>query len=402
MLDPSQPITLVGFQMLLYTAMWGAAWLILVDERPAVGHWCLYSLLLMFGLGMISQRPSGPPWLTDVLGNICTLASFVALRRGAGTFLRLPCRDIEHLVLAGGVGLALLWIGPSADGLPARGVVMASSIAVLFLRMGGELFGPLRHQFGRRTAWLGVVPLVAFGVVNLARLLLGLAGSPLVAGVHQASSVNHVLIYVGVFAAAVFNFLFLFLLVMRLLGRLTFLAEHDPLTGLLNRRAMQTLLEREWQRHLRLGEPFALISMDIDHFKRINDHHGHPVGDAVLRALATTLKAQARTIDHIARMGGEEFLLLLPGVDTSRGVNAAQRLRHALSVQPQVESADGLTVTASLGVASPLPGDPQVDVVLRRADAALYLAKRNGRDQVVTQDEVAARGSDSMQPTTTL
>lgn len=401
MLDPSQPIVLVGFQMLLYTTMWGAAWFILIDERRAVGHWLLFSLLLALGLVMIGQRPSGPGWLSEVVGNVFTLAAFVALRRGAGIFLGLAPRETEHLVLALGAGLALVLIGPSADRVAVRGLLLTSCISWLFLRMGAELFGPLRQQFGARAAWLGVLPLFAFGLVNLVRLLGALAGDPTAAAVHQATGLNHVLIYVGVFAAAGFNFLFLLLVVLRLLRRLTFLAEHDPLTGLLNRRAMQVALEREWQRHLRLGESFALVSVDLDHFKRINDRHGHTAGDTALCSLARVLKAQARTIDGVARMGGEEFLLLLPGTDTGGGVNVAQRLRQAINAQPLLfHSGVGVTVTASFGVASPLPGDPQVDVVLQRADAALYLAKRSGRDRVVTQDDVAVRGRSGVAPTT--
>jgi diguanylate cyclase (GGDEF)-like protein len=399
-LDPSQPISLVGFQMLLYAAMWGAAWLILPEERRALGHWLLFSLLLSAGLMLISQRPHGTPWLTEVLGNICAMAGFVAMRRGADLFMPLRSRDVEHLGLLIGVGGGLLLIGPAPDGMLARGLLIMSGMAWLFLRMAGELFQPMRAQFGPRVAWAAALPLLLFGAVNLLRLVLALRGQPSVMAVNQPGAVNYLLIYVGVFTAAVFNFLFLFLVVLRLVGRLTFQAQHDPLTGLLNRRAMQTLLEREWQRHQRLGEPFALVSVDIDHFKRINDRHGHGAGDAVLREVALLLRDAARGIDLVARMGGEEFLLLLPGTDTRSGQAAAQRLRQAL-VTREMLLTPGVTkvVTASFGVAAPLPGDPQVDVLLQRADAALYHAKRSGRNRVVTQDEVASSGTSGVATT---
>lgn len=398
--DPSQPISLVGFQMLLYAAMWGAAWLILTDERRALGHWLLFSLLLSVGLVLISQRPHGSPWLTELLGNACTLAGFVVLRRGAGLFMQMRSRDVEHLGLLVGVGGGLLLIGPAPEGLLARGLLMMSSMAWLFLRMAGELFQPVQAQFGRRVAWIAVLPPLLFGAVNLLRLVLALCGQPSVSAVHQPGAVNFLLIYVGVFTAALFNFMFLFLVVLRLLGRLTFQAQHDPLTGLLNRRAMQVLLEREWLRHQRLGEPFALVSVDIDHFKRINDRHGHSAGDAVLREVALLLRDAARGIDLVARMGGEEFLLLLPGADTRSGLAAAQRLRQALATREMLLTPGvAKVVTASFGVAAPLPGDPQVDVLLQRADAALYHAKRSGRNRVVTQDEVASSGASGVATT---
>ncbi|MFM2059643.1 MAG: hypothetical protein RLY71_4028 [Pseudomonadota bacterium] len=398
--DPSQPISLVGFQMLLYAVMWGAAWQILPDERRPIGHWLLFSLLLSVGLVLIGQRPHGSPWLTEVLSNACVLAGFVALRRGAGLFMQLRSRDIEHFGLLVGVGGGLLLIGPAAEGLLARGLLLMSSMAWLFLRMAGELLRPMQVQFGHRAAWVAVLPLLLFGGVNLLRLVLALRGQSGPMAVHQSGAINYLLIYVGVFTAAVFNFLFLFLVVLRLLGRLTFQAQHDPLTGLLNRRAMQTLLEREWQRHQRLGEPFALVSVDIDHFKRINDRHGHGAGDAVLREVALLLKDAARGIDLVARMGGEEFLLLLPGTDTRSGQTAAQRLRQAL-VTREMLLTPGVTkvVTASFGVAAPLPGDQEVDVLLQRADAALYHAKRSGRNRVVTQDEVASSGASGVATT---
>lgn len=398
--DPSQLISLVGFQMLLYAAMWGAAWMILTEERRALGHWLLFSLLLSVGLMLIGQRPYGPPWLTDVLGNACALAGFVALRRGASLFMQLHSRDVEHVGLLVGVGAGLLLIGPAPDGLWARGLLLAGSLAWLFLRMAGEQFGSIRAQFGRRAAWVAAVPLLLFGMVNLLRFVLALRGQLGALAVNQPVAVNYLLIYVGVFTAAVFNFLFLFLVVLRLLGRLTFQAEHDPLTGLLNRRAMQALLEREWQRHRRLGESFALVCVDIDHFKRINDRHGHAAGDVVLREVALLLRDAARGIDLVARMGGEEFLLLLPGADTRSGQTAAQRLRQTLVAHEMLLTPDVTkVVTASFGVATPLPGDAQVDVLLQRADAALYLAKSSGRNRVVTQDEVVSSGASGVATT---
>ena len=189
-------------------------------------------------------------------------------------------------------------------------------------------------------------------------------------------------------AAAVFNFLFLFLLGMRMQRSLSRIATHDPLTSVLNRRGMQSLLQVEWQRSQRYGAPFAVIALDVDHFKKVNDTHGHDAGDKVLVAVAALLDKEVRDTDRVARMGGEEFLVLLPACKADvEGVRLAQRLRNVLARMPvALESGGPLIVTASWGVAGyggQSGQDASLEDLLRRADAALYEGKRQGRDRVV-------------------
>jgi len=148
-------------------------------------------------------------------------------------------------------------------------------------------------------------------------------------------------------------------------------AAHDGLTGLLNQRAFRERLAREVAR----GEPMSLVVIDLDHFKTVNDEHGHPVGDRVLAEAAGRLAGAARAVDVVGRIGGEEFAWLLPGVGAEAALVAAQRLRASIRDVP----AAGLRITASMGVcdlAAALDGDS----ILRRADEALYWAKAFGRD----------------------
>ena len=150
----------------------------------------------------------------------------------------------------------------------------------------------------------------------------------------------------------------------------------DPLTGLANRRHFRAVLEREIDRVTRSGEAALLLMLDIDHFKAVNDTHGHPAGDFVLRAIADLLQESVRGEDAVGRIGGEEFALLLPGVHQDEALRRAETIRAAIA-----SSDAGMTV--SIGVAGFVP-DVQVepDTLLRRADAALYAAKRGGRNQV--------------------
>ena len=168
-----------------------------------------------------------------------------------------------------------------------------------------------------------------------------------------------------------------------LLSQMEELARTDGLTGLLNRRAMEEALDEQLQRGRRHGEPAALLMLDIDHFKRINDAHGHAVGDAAIVALADTLRAGLRSLDRAARWGGEEFLVLLPQQDATAACAVAERLRAALATLPGPELP---RFTVSVGVASLLPGDRAWCDWLKRADDALYAAKAAGRDRVLAAD----------------
>jgi diguanylate cyclase (GGDEF)-like protein len=169
---------------------------------------------------------------------------------------------------------------------------------------------------------------------------------------------------------------------------LTEVAISDPLTGLHNRRAFQARLAEEVERARRSGEPFALLMVDLDRFKAINDRHGHPAGDAVLLAVAETFQRQVRAIDLPARLGGEEFAVLLPGSDEQAARAAAERLRSAIAACQIVHQETVLRVTVSIGVACYPEDGHSGELLLRAADRALYQAKRAGRDRVCSYAEV--------------
>jgi diguanylate cyclase (GGDEF)-like protein len=160
------------------------------------------------------------------------------------------------------------------------------------------------------------------------------------------------------------------------------LAQRDGLTRLLNRRAFDGALQEALARHRRMGEPFALLALDLDHFKAVNDTHGHAAGDEVLRRTAQTLGSQLRPFDRLFRIGGEEFAVILGGADGEAALAAAERLRA--SVEAHAVATEGVAVptSVSIGVAW---GEMTADsaALLRVADAALYRAKREGRNRAV-------------------
>jgi diguanylate cyclase (GGDEF)-like protein len=156
-------------------------------------------------------------------------------------------------------------------------------------------------------------------------------------------------------------------------------ADLDSLTGLANRRRFRVALVREVERWRRYRVPCALLMLDIDHLKLVNDKFGHPVGDMVIRQIAQTLKEVSRDNDTAARLGGEEFALLLAGVDLQRAVAAAERLRGVLSTK-RVEAVG--TVTVSIGVAGCPENATSERTLYSASDGALYVSKNAGRDRV--------------------
>jgi diguanylate cyclase (GGDEF)-like protein len=159
------------------------------------------------------------------------------------------------------------------------------------------------------------------------------------------------------------------------------MATTDGLSGLLNRRAFDDLLHRELQPGDRRNEPIALLLIDLDHFKAINDDHGHQMGDEVIRRVSQLLCINTREIDAVARYGGEEFAMMLKGMNLEQAESIAERLRT------QIEAMAGLPepirVTASIGIAMK-DADDTIASLLKRSDEALYLSKRAGRNRVST------------------
>ena len=172
-------------------------------------------------------------------------------------------------------------------------------------------------------------------------------------------------------------------------GKLRELSIRDELTGLYNRRHLTERLEQESERGRRYGHGFSVAIIDIDHFKHINDTHGHAVGDEVLVQFASILRLQARFIDHVGqapertlgRFGGEEFMIILPGTSLAGARVCLERMRTAVAQAPFETSAGPVAVTFSAGLAEQQP-DEAAEALLQRADEALYRAKEGGRDRL--------------------
>lgn len=168
-------------------------------------------------------------------------------------------------------------------------------------------------------------------------------------------------------------------------------AEHDPLTGLLNRRGFERRLEEAFADFAKTGTPSALILFDLDHFKPINDEGGHALGDELLRRVAQVVAWEVRRSDHLARQGGDEFGLLLPSCTLKQASAIAEALRDVVAQVSVTATGKEFFVTASIGLTLFLEGDASTEEILARADTASYDAKGRGRNAVVIDEGSSSR-----------
>jgi diguanylate cyclase (GGDEF)-like protein len=178
------------------------------------------------------------------------------------------------------------------------------------------------------------------------------------------------------------------------------MATHDGLTGLLNRREFLTMGESEWERSQRYDRPLSVLMLDIDLFKLVNDRYGHSVGDQVIIRVAEACQAFSRTVDIAARLGGEEFVVLLPETRADDAGVLAERLRKGISELKLVQNGEEIATTVSIGVSEAKDLD-SFAALLKAADIALYDAKRSGRNQVCAFDPSLPEHGDKYESSTT-
>jgi len=356
------------------------------DVRRAALHWSAFAgLSTMSFLALIVALHQPVPLSAELLralGNVFGLAAMLALHRGVRLFIDAPLPTGAH-ALALVIVLVVSWLGLAPERAALRVSVNSVVMAAIALAIAADLY-----RYGRvvrrRHAWLLVLPLVAAAVGFSLRGVRAVWRAESVTTEMVADSTVNVVSAMGYMAIALtFHATLLGIVVGRILSDLRHRSRHDGLTGLLNRRAMEEALFSQMQRSRRTGEPFTVLMLDLDHFKTINDCHGHAAGDRALKHTAAALKAELREVDAVGRFGGEEFLVVMPGATVETALPVAERLRTALiSDPPSIDDAT-LLLSASIGIAQWREPAEEPSRLLMRADAALYNAKVRGRDRVV-------------------
>ncbi len=378
-------LTVILLQQGLFGLAWlGAAWLRLA--RGAALHWAGAAAVVAVGLTLLQLRGQAPQWVSLGLGNASILIGFMLIRRGVQRYVRVPPTDGEQgLVLV--LGLMSAGASTGQGWWPLASVWLAGGLMVWTQsRVAWEVRKALTPELGRTAATWCAMPMLVLGALFLVRLGLSLAQPDAFLRYLQQPGGGAV---VPAFVALVFSMLMqvnlLAMVLLRLVRRLQYQSDHDVLTGLLSRRPMMERLVDETRRQQRFGTGLAMLSIDIDHFKAINDQHGHAVGDAVLQRVATALLKAAREVDSVARVGGEEFWVLLPGTDLAGAEAVGARMLRDVRALVHPESAS-LHTTISIGLGALMPGREDVQTLQRRLDQALYRAKATGRDRMQPAD----------------
>jgi diguanylate cyclase (GGDEF)-like protein len=364
-------------------------WALSLPQRPT-RYWATAALLGAASMALTLLRGPLPLPLAVPLGNVLTLASTLAYTHGMRVFLGVALRPREPLILLGLETALALVAAPVLDGPGVPMLVMGTSTCVLwsFARAAWDGVRALRQEFNARVAWSLTLPLWLMCAMVALRLAGAFSNGSQALHVETLLNVAVALLYL--LAIALLHLAMAAMVVLRLMASLRSLSIRDPLTGLLNRAEWLRLLGEQHRWLGRFGDPFSVLLVDIDHFKRVNDTWGHAAGDAVLVATAQLLLGSVRSMDVVARLGGEEFVVLLPRSGQAEALVVAERLRESMAGSTHSWKQQGITVTVSVGLACATNPDETAQQLMERADAALYQAKHGGRNRVVAAAPAAA------------
>ena len=351
-------------------------------RRDGLGRWAAALLVNAIGHLLIMLRGLIPDVLSIVVGNLMLSSVFVGMIAAVYQFQGRPVR--WPLLLAPPL-LVLVFVSVFIDNFPARVSFVG---LVIGLQAVWALLAALSHRHATvgRGQWLLVAGLLLEAVVLGVRALVAISTHSEATNILQSSALQ-TLTFLATFSVVLVSSVgFVFMSRDRADENNRVLAALDPLTGVANRRSLIAALDRDMARAQRMREPMALMMVDIDHFKDVNDQYGHPAGDRVLCSVVNVLRQRVRAQDLVGRYGGEEFMVLLP--DT--GLVGAEQLAHALckAVEESRCPADGvpgpgIAVTVSIGVfGGRLESGDSWDMLIAAADRALYQAKNNGRNRV--------------------
>lgn len=396
--DMGTAVFFIGLQAVLAALALLVAWRIHYQERAAA-YWALGYCTMALGLVSYLMRGAWPSPAVIIVGNSMVVAGHLLLNRAFAAFVgRSSPWRLFVLVSLGALLGNTYWtlIEPNVTArlvLMIIGMMLSCALIVRDLLIGREA--------GRHIARLALAAFytlhLGIGALHVVLTLTGEALPNFLAGTELQK------------AWMVWNTAVLYLVPVgivlmtgeRLLDRLDRLASRDELTGLLNRRAFNQRLAEEHSRARRAGQPIAVLMLDLDHFKMLNDSHGHAAGDVVLQALTWTTDGILRREDIFARLGGEEFCVLLPGTNGAGAMLVAERIRTAIEGLRVPYGTETLTLTASIGVAIVGPRDSDPAITLQAADAALYRAKDRGRNTVVMAESLVPVSGPDLRPART-
>lgn len=357
-----------------------SVWLQNRMDRFLMG-WMLGMVLLGCGAVIYSTVPFHIETLT-AFGFLLQILGFVAVYIAARLFVGKRIKWATTIALAAGLSLPVVVL--ILTGLNGLGIAIYNLVAAALIMMTARLYWNARREapvsiFAITTLYL----LTALSFLLCGGVLLQARSWTLDAQPNSwAENLNAIMALAGITGIGALS---LGLNQSRAARRHRIEARTDPLTGILNRRALFDSLALD---HLQPAD--AVVIFDLDNFKSINDRYGHNAGDRILCQFALGLRNNLRRGDLAARMGGEEFVMVIRQASVPAAISMAERIRSSFKTEPVQTGSGPVNCTASAGIAIVLPSDEDFESVFLRADAALYRAKNNGRDRVVTELQVVA------------
>ena len=349
--------------------------------RRSMLWWVAATMMLPGSSIALVLRDGGPSWVGVLVSNTLVGAAFAAVAIALEIFQGRPRRRVHLWLLVGAMAVATVGM---RDFVPDRAVrlsVVAALLAGLLASALWNLYKSPRSAGITRHA-LGVMLGLAAGILIYRAVVMYFVPAQVTA-MFALTHVQVLTYAVGSVLPVAASVAFLMMCTERSQRELQRAARIDFLTDCYNRRAIEELGMRAIAAARRHGMPLALVAIDIDHFKRINDELGHAAGDDALTAVVSRIRTTLRNEDLLGRMGGEEFVVLMPNTDSGAAMSAAERIRAAFSATPLELDGHRRRVTLSVGVAVLAPADREFAQLLSRADRAMYAAKNAGRDLVI-------------------
>ncbi|UOA07665.1 GGDEF domain-containing protein [Methylobacter sp. S3L5C] len=354
-----------------------------VGNARGVQQWALGSLYIGLGLGSayIQQGPIYNTWLLVFAATL--LAGGLGLQfNGIQVFKTGRYNKYIPWLLAGLMFIQNIWFVVIDPDIHSRviansllyGLGNAACAQALFIRIEQ----PLRTAY-----WFTGTSFAIFATLLLARAITIFNAQPETYSLYSPAAFNTASVFIGIMSEMCVTFGFVLMLNSRLAAELQKLALLDPLTGALNRRSLEQEADRLSARCTRTGDIMAVMMIDLDDFKSINDRYGHPVGDAVLINLAEVAQKIIRRDDYFARYGGEEFCILLPSTSEKDAWILAERLRQTYADMLMKFDGKSLHSTISIGVSDSLHVGVEFTLLIAAADQAMYIAKQEGRNRVM-------------------
>ncbi|MES2682390.1 MAG: GGDEF domain-containing protein [Pseudomonadota bacterium] len=348
-------------------------------SETAMLFWGLSLLCCGLGALLVILRGVLPDWLSIGVANVLASLGYLMSTVGLLRFAHRPVAWVWVLSTPVLIGLLFVFVPFFAQHAGPRVVLMAA-LLVLVAGINLGICWRAQRQEPLRLRQIAMTAFAVTGLFSILRATVTVFYTP-PADFMDPSKTQPLLMLIGLALLLFWNLSLMLMPGERLQNQLRRAAQDDALTNLLNRGGFNGLARRQLERCRHSAKPASVLLMDLDHFKRVNDSHGHDAGDRLLCAFAETVRAQSRATDLVARYGGEEFCALLPGADHQAAVVIAERIRQQFAKVTVPVDDIALGTTVSIGVAE-IAAAETVEAALLRADQALYAAKREGRNRV--------------------